>query len=498
MANEEHLAILRQGVDVWNAWRSENPDVTPDLWRANLSLTSLRGVNLSWANLGGANLGGANLGGANLSWAEMSGVNLGGADLREVNLGQANLGQAKLSQANLGQANLEQAKLSGTKLREANLREAKLSAAILRGVDLRQAKLSQADLSEADLSEANLSEANLSEANLSEANLSRANLSRANLSRTNLRGTFLDSTIFADINLSNVQGLETATHSGPSHISTDTLIKSNGKLPEPFLRGCGVPDGFIEYLPALIGAMQPIQFYSCFISYSTKDEEFAKRLHSKMRDNKLRVWFANEDLKGGHKLQEQIDEAIRVYDKFIIVLSPESLRSKWVMGEVRRTRKAELANNQRKFFPIAVTDYRKIEAWECIDPETGTDLAAEIREYYIPDFRGWKNHDKFEKAFAQLLEGLKAVDAPPAPRVEPKGNLLPDPSESKKRRLRILEDQQARMGVLTPPHVIMEIEDLRREISKLESKGYHCCQKHFVYAGITSHSTCLSHIFHTS
>ena len=36
-------------------------------------------------------------------------------------------------------------------------------------------------------------------------------------------------------------------------------------------------------------------------------------------------------------------------------------------------------------------------------------LAAEIREYYVPDFRDWKNHDSFEKAFAQLLEGLKAV-----------------------------------------------------------------------------------------
>src|SRR5215212_1700313 len=100
-------------------------------------------------------------------------------------------------------------------------------------------------------------------------------------------------------------------------------------------------------------------------------------------------------------------EAIRVHDKIIVVLSPESLRSKWVMNEVRRTRKAELANNQRKFFPIALMDYRELNDWECIDPETGTDLAAEIREYFVPDFRDWKNHDRSEKAFAQLLDGLK-------------------------------------------------------------------------------------------
>jgi hypothetical protein len=158
-----------------------------------------------------------------------------------------------------------------------------------------------------------------------------------------------------------------------------------------------------------------------------------------------------------------------VYDKFIVVLSPESLRSKWVMNEVRRTRKAELANNQRKFFPIALLPYKELEDWECFDPETGTDLAAEIREYFVPDFQDWKDHDSFEKAFVQLLEGLKAVDAPPAARAAPKNSdPAPDPNESKRRRLKILEDQQARFGVLTPSHITIEIEDLRKELGKSE------------------------------
>ena len=163
-----------------------------------------------------------------------------------------------------------------------------------------------------------------------------------------------------------------------------------------------------------------------------------------------------------------------MYDKFIVVLSPESLRSKWVMNEVRRTRKTELANNQRKFFPIALMPYRELEGWECIDPETGTDLAAEIREYFIPDFRRWKNHDSFEKAFAQLLEGLKAVDAPPAPRIAPtiRPKDMPQNPQNviaaKKRRLEKLEEQAAIKGISTPPEVLTEIEDLREEIDRLE------------------------------
>ena len=32
----------------------------------------------------------------------------------------------------------------------------------------------------------------------------------------------------------------------------------------------------------------------------------------------------------------------------------------------------------------------------------------EVREYYIPDFSTWKDHDKFEAEFKKLLRDLKA------------------------------------------------------------------------------------------
>jgi hypothetical protein len=104
-------------------------------------------------------------------------------------------------------------------------------------------------------------------------------------------------------------------HNGPSSIGVDTLYRSQGNIPEAFLRGCGVPDAMIEYLPSLLGAVEPIQFYSCFISYSTKDEPFARRLHERMQAAHLRVWFAPEDIKGGEKLHEQIERAIQMHDR---------------------------------------------------------------------------------------------------------------------------------------------------------------------------------------
>ena len=86
-----------------------------------------------------------------------------------------------------------------------------------------------------------------------------------------------------------------------------------------------MPEDFITYLPSLIGTMQPIQYQSCFISDRSQDDEFARRLHEKLRGEKLRVWFAPEDMQGGQKLIEQIDRAIQVNDRLLLVLSEHSM-----------------------------------------------------------------------------------------------------------------------------------------------------------------------------
>ena len=66
---------------------------------------------------------------------------------------------------------------------------------------------------------------------------------------------------------------------------------------------------------------------------------------------------------------------------------------------------------RRKLFPIRLIDYDAIRVWECFDADTGKDLAVEVREYYIPDFSDWKDHDAFEAALNRLLRDLKAEAA---------------------------------------------------------------------------------------
>jgi TIR domain/Pentapeptide repeats (8 copies) len=364
MAKPEHLQILRQGLKAWNQWRSENIDITPNL--AMAALGGLRKAALREFNLHGANLYGANLRKAALAGADLSGA---------TNLYGANLTRANLQETNLRRVFLEGAALNG------------------------------AALTRADLRDANLRKADLTEANLHEANLVGANLVGANLSWVILYGT-----VFGDTSLTTVQGLETCHHHAPSTLDHRTLAKS-GLLPLAFLRGCGLPEALIEYLPSLMG--ETVQFYTCFISYSSADEDFCRRLHGRLQDAGLRVWFAPHDIQGGQKLHEQIDQAIRVYDKLLLVLSPHSMQSPWVEFEIRRARRREVAEQRRLLFPVRLVDYEAIKAWECFDADTAKDLATEIREYYIPDFTAWKDHDAFEAAVGRLLRDLKAAERQP-------------------------------------------------------------------------------------
>lgn len=164
MADKKQLAILKQGVDVWNKWREDNPDVEVYLRRADLSK-----ANLSGANLIRANLWRANLSNTNLMHATLSNANLRGADLSEANLSDANLGEADLSssmQDSQSRTNLSKAILKNTSLHRANLSSAILHGAKLRGAKLTGTRLYRTDLTGADLRGANLSGASLIEANL--------------------------------------------------------------------------------------------------------------------------------------------------------------------------------------------------------------------------------------------------------------------------------------------------------------------------------------------
>lgn len=372
MANPDQLAVLGKGTDTWNAWRKASGGwIDIDLREANLQNTNLSGMELKRVDFSGAQLSGANL------------------------------KRANLRHSNFTSAHLDDADLTGADLRNANL-----TLAELKGAELSRADLSAADLNGADLSGAQMRNTFLTGANLRNANLSGANLIRVDVIGADLGNAILNETVFGGLDLTLTRGLESVHHLGPSMIDANTIFRSRKNISEVFLRGVGIADFFINYVKSLVGSA--IEFYSCFISYSIKDQQFADRLYADLQAKGVRCWFAPHDVQGGRKIHEQIEEAIRLHDKLLLILSDASMNSNWVKTEIANARDREEKQKRQMLFPITIVPYERVKTWKCFDADRGIDSGREIREYFIPDFSNWKDHDAYQKALDKLVKDLKA------------------------------------------------------------------------------------------
>ncbi len=409
MADPELVERLRQGSAVWNAWQKQHPlGQRFDLSGAERGTADLSGANLSGAYLSAANLSGADLRGADLSRADLSGAGLSGVNLSGANLFNAYLINADLSgtdlrgvdlhYANLSRANLSRAKLRHADLSHADLSHANLSGAYLRHADLSHADLSHADLSGADLSGAYLRDADLSDADLSSADLSDADLSSVNLSDADLSHSKMWNTVFVNVDLCKTKGLVEVIHQGPSIVQLHTVQFPQDGSALHFLRGTGIPDAWIVLYRAEM--MHPIQYHSLFISYSSKDETLARRLHADLQVQGVRCWFAPEDMKIGDKIRVRIDEAIHLQDKLLLLLSEHALASAWVEDEVDAALEKEQQQKREVLFPVRLdaSVMQTTQAW-----------AAKLRRSrHIGDFTHWTNPQAYQQAFERLLRDLKA------------------------------------------------------------------------------------------
>jgi hypothetical protein len=97
-----------------------------------------------------------------------------------------------------------------------------------------------------------------------------------------------------------------------------------------------------------------------------------------------------------------------LHDKLLLILSDESMNSPWVKTEIANARARESQRKKQMLFPIALVPFERIRDWKCFDGDTGIDSGREIREYFIPDFSNWKNHDSYSAALDRLVRDLKA------------------------------------------------------------------------------------------
>jgi hypothetical protein len=90
----------------------------------------------------------------------------------------------------------------------------------------------------------------------------------------------------------------------------------------------------------------------------------------------------------------------------LLILSDASMTSAWVEREIRKAFANEKREARRVLFPISLVPFQQIATWECLDSDTGVDLARKVREYFVPDFSKWEDHDSYGKAFDGLVRDL--------------------------------------------------------------------------------------------
>ncbi len=352
-----------------------------------------------------------------------------------VDLGQAPVNNASLSNADLTKADLRSAGFNGSYLGGADLRDSLLNPIFCSAATLTNANMAGADLSNSHFKNANLTRADLSDTNLQGVDFMQANLQRAKMSRSKLQSTFFaftdirdailddadfDGAIFNETlisgSIASACNLDKIRHAGPSTISQTDLLSIVGSVPDLFLRGIGVPEEMLTFLPSIKGSMNPIDFYSCFVSYSSEDKSFARRLHDQLQAQGIRVWLDERQILPGDDILDELERGIRVYDKVLLCCSESALGRPWVDREINKALQKEetLWNERRKrtpvLIPLDLDGYLFSEGWI-------SGMKSEITRRHVANFQGWEENSTFDAAFDTLVKALRAdsFGRPPDP-----------------------------------------------------------------------------------
>jgi hypothetical protein len=232
---------------------------------------------------------------------------------------------------------------------------------------------------------------------------------------------------FAMIDLSGIRNLATVRHEGPTEIGTNTLeLTAAGLAAQPwsqrnevldFLRKAGVPDDLLTLVRSWIG--NPIEFYSCFISYSHADRKFARLLYKTLQDRGIRCWLDEHQLLPGDNIYDMVDRGIRLWDKVLMCCSQAALTSWWVDDELDKAFEKEQRLQKERGKKVELVIPLDLDGYLF---DWGDGKAAKLRERYSPSFAGWETGvglfgERADTVIKALRSDAGAREEPPKPKL---------------------------------------------------------------------------------
>jgi TIR domain/Pentapeptide repeats (9 copies) len=289
-----------------------------------------------------------------------------------------------------------------------NLTNCSLSHCRLYGVDLGGSTLRGTAFGNTRMSEVNLDDCDLTGANFFSSTLTKVSLQRANV-----KEAIFGETAILGVDLSDVNGLPDVYHYGPSAIdgtSLDFTVRHLANQPEhrrrdlfAFLSGIGLNEDLVQAVRSRVD--QPIEFHSIFLSHSSRDKEFARKLYRDLSDIKIKCWLDEKELLPGDSVLGEIDKGIKLWDRLLLVCSLSSLGPTtgwWVEQELERALAKERELRRQgvpggTVIPITIDDY--------IFDEWDGKYKSTLLERYIGDFRD-QSPESYDENFERLVKSL--------------------------------------------------------------------------------------------
>lgn len=100
-----------------------------------------------------------------------------------------------------------------------------------------------------------------------------------------------------------------------------------------------------------------------FVSYSSHNVELARKLTDELMRNGIDVWFDEWEILAGQSIVDTVYQGIRESDFLVLIMTKQSVESRWVRAELNQARKREIELGGTIVLPLM---FEKCEVPECL------------------------------------------------------------------------------------------------------------------------------------